>query len=105
MFNRNKEEKSVLDELFECREESVCAITKCDREKIDELIKDNDNYKNLLNLIDEAIKDNIEKDKVKNSLESYIDAINIVGAYENKKFYNIGFIDAMNLIFECIGKN
>ena len=33
MFNRNEEEKSVLNELFECREESVCAITKCDREK------------------------------------------------------------------------
>ena len=35
MYNQNKKEKSILDELFECREENVCAITKYDREKID----------------------------------------------------------------------
>ena len=89
MYNENKKEKSILDQLFECREENLCAITKYDREKINDLIKDNDNYQKLMNFLDETINDNNAKDKVKNSLESYIDAINIVGAYENEKFYKI----------------
>lgn len=73
LSKKNEDLKSnVLDELFECREENVCAITKYDREKIDELTKDNK-----------------AKDTVKNSLESYIDSINIVGVYENEKFYKI----------------
>lgn len=55
---------------------------KNDREKIDELIKDNDSYQMLIVFLDEAIKDNKAKDIVKNSLESYIDSINIVGADE-----------------------
>lgn len=43
----------------------------------------------LIGFLDETIKDNKAKDTVKNSLESYIDSINIVGAYENEKFYKI----------------
>lgn len=93
MFDLSKKNEdlkfNVLDELFECREENVCAITKYDREKMDELTKDNDNYKMLIEFLDETIKDNKAKDTVKNILESYIDSINIVGAYENEKFYKI----------------
>lgn len=41
----------------------------------------------------EELKDKVNheltKDKFKNSLESYIDGINIVSAYENEKFYKI----------------
>lgn len=37
LSKKNEDLKSnVLDELFECREENVCAITKYDREKIPE---------------------------------------------------------------------
>lgn len=90
LSKKNEDLKSnVLDELFECREENVCTITKYDREKIDELTKDNDSYKMLIGFLDETIKDNKAKDTVKNSLESYIDSINVVGAYENEKFYKI----------------
>ena len=56
---------------------------------LDELIKDNDSYQMLIGFLDEAIKDNKAKDIVKNSLESYIDSINVVGVYENEKFYKI----------------
>ena len=54
---------------------------------------------------DEKLSDD-EKTKgiVKDSLDSYIDRINVIGSYENEKFYNIGFMDAINLIFECIGR-
>ena len=38
-------------------------------------------------ILDELFE--LEKDRVKNSLESYIDRVNIIGAYENEKFYKI----------------
>lgn len=58
----------------------------------------------LLDKIDKLSDDEKSKQMVKDSLDSYIDRINVIGAYENEKFYNIGFMDAMNLIFECIGR-
>ena len=55
------------------------------------LIKDNDKYEKILGFLDDATNDNVTKDKIKESLESYIDGINIVSAYENRKFYEIRF--------------
>jgi len=43
----------------------------------------------VLEFLNDATSDNVTKDKIKNSLESYIDGINIVSAYENQKFYEI----------------
>lgn len=64
-------------------------ITKEDKKKIKELIKDNDRYEKVLEFLDNATNDTITKDKIRNSLESYIDGMNIVSAYENQKFYEI----------------
>ena len=97
-------EKTVLNELFECREENLCALTETDKEKIKRLVTKNDTYTMLLEKIDTLSDDEKAKDVVKDSLDSYIDRINIISSYENEKFYNIGFMDAMNLIFECIGR-
>ena len=49
-------------------------ITKGDKKKIRELTKDNDKYEKLLEFLDDATNDNITKDKIRNSLESYIDS-------------------------------
>ena len=57
---------------------------------------------NVLNDLFVSREENISKSKVKDSLESYIDKVNVIGSYENEKFYKIGFADAMNLILECI---
>lgn len=97
-------EKTVLNELFECREENLCALTETDKERIKRLITKNDTYTMLLEKIDKLSDDEKAKETVKDSLDSYIDRINIIGSYENEKFYNIGFMDAINLIFECIGR-
>lgn len=97
-------EKTVLNELFECREENLCALTETDKEKIKRLVTKNDTYTMLLEKIDTLSDDEKAKDVVKDSLDSYIDRINIISSYENEKFYNIGFMDAINLIFECIGR-
>ncbi len=85
----NSEKNTILNVLFMSREENICVITKEDKKKIKELIKDNDKYEKVLEFLDDATNDNLIKDKIKNSLESYIDGINIVSAYENQKFYEI----------------
>ncbi len=97
-------EKTVLNELFECREENLCTLTETDKERIKRLVTKNDTYTMLLEKIDKLSDDEKAKDVVKDSLDSYIDRINIISSYENEKFYNIGFMDAINLIFECIGR-
>ncbi len=91
MFNLNErgKEKSVLDELFEYREENLCVITETDKKRLKELIKDNDTYQMLLANIDALSDDDKIKDKVKDSLDSYIDRVNVIGSYENEKFYKI----------------
>ena len=90
-------EQSVLNQLFVSKEENICALNEYDKKKIKELTKDNDTYQ-----IEDLSDDDISKSKVKDSLESYIDKVNVIGSYENEKFYKIGFADAMNLVFECI---
>ncbi len=89
MDDCNSEKNTILNVLFMSREENICVITKKDKKKIKELIKDNDKYEKVLEFLDDATNDNLTKDKIKNSLESYIDGINIVSAYENQKFYEI----------------
>ena len=93
---------SVLNDLFVSREENICALTEYDNKRIKELTKENDTYQMLLDKLEELSNDDISKSKVKDSLESYIDKVNVIGSYENEKFYKIGFADAMNLVFECI---
>lgn len=98
-------ESNILNDLFVSREENICAITEIDKKRIKELTKNNDTYQMLLDKLDELSNNDIAKVKVRDSLESYIDKVNVVGSYENEKFYKIGFVDAMNLIFECIKKS
>ena len=89
MDDCNNENNAILNVLFESREENICVITKEDKKNIKELIKDNDKYEKVLEILDDITNDNVTKDKIKNSLESYIDGMNIISAYENQKFYEI----------------
>ena len=91
-------EKTVLDELFKSREENLCVISESDKEKIKRLVTKNDTYKMLLDKIDKLSDDEKAKQLVKDSLDSYIDRINVIGSYENEKFYSIGFMDAVHLV-------
>lgn len=101
MFDFNRNEESILNELYSSREEFICVITNYDKNKIKELIKDNDTYEILLSRIEELSNNEKIKSEIKNSLESYIDGIHSISSYENEKFYKIGFADAVNLMFEC----
>ena len=73
MDNCNNANDTILNVLFASREENICVITKEDKKKIKELIRDNDRYEKVLEFLDNATNDNIAKDKIRNSLESYID--------------------------------
>lgn len=93
--------KGVLEDLFESREEELCALTERDKQKIERLTRNNDSYDKLFEAIEDLSNNSEKLEEVRNSLDSYIDKINIIGAYENQKFYKIGFSDAINLILEC----
>ena len=101
MNNISGENNKILNEIFLSREEKICSISKEEKQKIKELKKENDSYEKLMQFIDKTTDDKLVKEEIKFSLESYIDGINIVGAYENKKFYETGFIDGVNLMIEC----
>lgn len=88
----------VLNLLFETREENLYALTEKDKEKIATLTKDNDSCEKLFSIIEKLPHTQQDLENVKNSLESYIDRINIIGAYENENFYKIR-------IFRCHKSN
>lgn len=89
MSNENGNKGSVLSTLFECREENLYSLTEKDKERITTLTKDNDSYEKLFCIIENLPHTQEELDDVRNSLDSYIDRINIIGAYENQNFYKI----------------
>ena len=68
---------------------SIYVLTEEDKKKIENLTKNNDSYEKLFNIIEELSSDTKKLDKVRDSLDSYIDRINIAGSYENEKFYKI----------------
>ena len=80
-------EQSVLNQLFVSKEENICALNEYDKKRIKELTKDNDTYQMLLDKLEDLSDDDISKSKIKDSLESYIDKVNVIGSYENEKFY------------------
>ncbi len=81
--------KEVLDNLFESRETNLYVLTEEDKKRIENLTKNNDSYEKLFNVIEELSNDTNKLEKVRDSLDSYIDRINIAGSYENEKFYKI----------------
>ncbi len=89
MSNKYDKVESVLTALFESREENLYALNEKDKEKIRNLTKNNDSYEKLFKLLEDLLNSSNNLEKVRNSLDSYIDKINIIGAYENEKFYKI----------------
>lgn len=101
-LNSKKINDSVLNDIFTMRESNYCVITGEDKKKLEEILKKNDTYNVLLDKIDKLSFDNKIKEEVKDSLDSYIDRVNVIGTYENAKFYKLGFSDAMKLVLDCI---
>ena len=91
--------KEVLDNLFESRETNLYVLTEEDKKKIENLTKNNDTYEKLFNVIEELSSDTNKLEKVRDSLDSYIDRINIASSYENEKFYKIRILRCNKLNF------
>ena len=89
MSEEKAKKETVLNTLFECREENLYALTEKDKERIATLTKDNDSYENLFNIIEKLPHTQEDLENIRNILDSYIDRINIMGAYENENFYKI----------------
>lgn len=87
MSEEKTKKETVLNTLFECREENMYALTEKDKEKIATLTKDNDSYEKLFSIIEKLPHTQADLENVRDSLDSYIDRINIIGAYENENFY------------------
>lgn len=98
MSNENDNKGSVLTTLFESREENLYSLNEKDKDKIKNLTKNNDSYEKLFGILKNLSNTPQNLEKVRNSLDSYIDKINIIGAYENEKFYKIR-------IFRCSKPN
>lgn len=89
MPEEKTKKETVLNTLFGCREESLYALTEKDKERIATLTKDTDSYEKLFSIIEELPHTQEDLENIRNSLDSYIDRINIIGAYENENFYKI----------------
>lgn len=85
----SEEKETVLNTLFECKEDSLYALTEKDKERIATLTKDNDSYEKLFNIIEKLPHSQEDLENVKSSLDSYIDRINIIGTYHNENFYKM----------------
>lgn len=92
-------ENGVLENLFESREKNLCELTEMDRQKIKKLTENNDSYDKLFAIIKDLSNNSEKLEEVRNSLDSYIDKINIIGAYENEKFYKIRLFRCNKLNF------
>lgn len=89
MLEEKTKKETMLNTLFECREESLYALTEKDKERIATLTKDTDSYEKLFSIIEKLPHTQEDLENIRNSLDSYIDRINIIGAYENENFYKI----------------
>ena len=89
MSDEKPKKETVLNTLFECREENLYALTEKDKERIATLTKDNDSYEKLFSIIERLPHTQEDLESIRNSLDSYIDRINIIGTYENENFYKI----------------
>lgn len=90
----------MLNKIFEQREEELYSFTAEEKEKISKKSKDYHNIYIAINNIPDAFIETIEG--IKTSIETYLETLNDVQGFENEKFYQAGFSDAINLILNCV---
>ena len=94
-FNKNNV-KDIIDEWFECREESIAHLTPEDKKHLINFDKHADNI----------IKNVLPKNKkyVKSQLDSLFNKFMDYVSYWNEKYYMNGFCDGMQLIYGSFEK-
>ena len=94
-----KENTKQLRKSRGLSQEELCALTETDKQKIKRITRNNDSYDKLFAIIKDLSNNSEKLEEVRNSLDSYIDKINIIGAYENEKFYKIRIFRCNKLNF------
>lgn len=90
--------KSMLNEIFNARVETVASVTKEEQEKINEaktkiVIKDA-----FENATDGEIK------KIEELIDTTMENMSYEMGYFEEKYYKTGFADGVRLIMECVGR-
>lgn len=106
MFKMEEVKKYIDDDMLELifreREEEI--YQEKNKENIDvKKIKENNktNYEQLLKIIKEIPKEFKEiQEKIIEALGKYVARENLIMAYDNEKFYKIGFCDGIRTIIE-----
>ncbi len=101
--SNNIEMKNMIDKIFVQREEELYTLTSEERKIILKKSKDYSKIYIAIENIPEAFTETIEG--IKASIENYLETLNDLQGIENKKFYQEGFSDAINLLLNCISKN
>lgn len=90
--------KSMLNEIFNARVETVASVTKEEQEKINEaktkiVIKDA-----FENATDGEIK------KIEELIDTTMENMSYEMGYFEEEYYKTGFADGVRLIMECVGR-
>lgn len=93
--------ESIIEYLYEAREEKLSILTKLDKSNMKDLINTRKiGYEEILKVIEELPECN--KEAIKEKIDEQIENINYINSYNNQKFYKCGVIDGVNLIIESI---
>lgn len=97
--------ESMLNEVFEKREDSIATVTQEEMAEIKDLLQTKKNdYENILiamNNIPNAFAET--KQQIEENINTHLETISFIHSYDNEKYYKIGFSDGIQLIVECLG--
>lgn len=89
----------LLDIIYEERCEKLSTITIMDRKIINSLLENRKKAYEDINIAINNIPNAFvgTKKMIKDSVEDYLEIINLIGSYESEKFYKCGFGDGINI--------
>lgn len=90
-------EDDKLDDLYREREEYLNSN--------EHLRKTREEKKKDISITQEELFDKLNNSDLKELLDKYLDQIENLQAWENEKFYKIGFCEGISLLLDCEKKN
>lgn len=93
---------NILEKIFEKREEELYDIKDNERNLLLEKSKAYSNIYIAIDNVPPAFRET--RQGIENSIENYLEVLNNIQGIENKKFYEEGFSDAINLVINCISR-
>jgi len=95
--------KSILDKIFEQREDELYNITAEERKLLSKKSKDYANIYIAIDNVPPAFKET--RKGIETSVENYLETLSDIQGIENEKFYKEGFSDAISLILNCVNNS